>query len=92
MKTTINTDNGKVTVNISSLTQLLQIGLEPDPYEEEACDGFFDDQKNFYADYGPYAYNMFPWEWVLFPEIVALATKLGVEVPVDPPFDISKTF
>jgi len=92
MKITAKPDRGTRTVHVSSLTQLLQIGKRPDP-EEEYYDGFFDEQKNYHPNYHfPESCVLTPWEWVVIPGIVNLAKKLGVEVPEDPPVDLSKTF
>lgn len=78
-------------VRANSLTKLLQIGQEPTPIQS-SFSGCFDDQLNFYPDNFEYNCRLFPWEWILFPEIVDFAKQLGVEVPEDPPFDISRTF
>ena len=97
MKTAIKTDNGTAIVNISSLSQLLQIGQEPelDPYQPEFYAGYFDEQNNYHFDdifLEDDVDVLFPWEWVLHPEIIELAKQFDVKVPADPPFDISKTF
>ena len=81
----------KTKIRVTSLSKLLQIGKESEP-EALPCEGFFDDQLNYVSDYGPFPDRLFPWEWVLFPEIVARAKQLGIEVPEDPPVDLSKTF
>jgi len=78
-------------VRTTSLTKLLQIGKEPDT-SQSVCTGSFDDQMNFYPDSYEYNCELFPWEWVLFPEIIECAKQLGIEVPEDPQFDISRTF
>ena len=82
----------KYNVKTTSLSKLLQIG-KADSEEDDSYDGYFDEQKNYCEDYEyHWYYRLTPWEWVVIPEIVARAKELGVEVPVDPPFDISKTF
>lgn len=83
--------NRKNTVRITSLTKFLQLGQEPNS-DQSVYSGCFDDQLNFYPDSSDFNCCLFPWEWVLFSEIVEFARKLGVEVPEDPPFDISRTF
>ena len=85
--------NKKYKVRTSSLSKLLQIGKKPDLDENCDINGYFDDQKNYHPDprYPDY-YSLEPWEWTVIPEIVALAKKQGIEIPEDPPFDISKTF
>ena len=78
---------------VTSLTYLLQIGNKPCVDENYVCEGFFDDQKNYHPNNSFIDSSfMTPWEWVVVPEIVAYAKQLGVEVPEDPPFDISRTF
>ena len=82
-------------VKISNLNYVLQIGhnSKPDPYEPDFYGGFFDNQKNYHPAYEcPWYDDLTPWEWVVIPEIVEQARKSGIEVPEDPPFDISKTF
>ncbi len=81
----------QVKVRTTSLTKLLMICQDQD--ETPASDGFFDENKNYHPDREfPEYYVLTPWEWVVIPEIVAFAKESGVEVPEDPPFDISRTF
>lgn len=78
---------------ISNLSYVLQIGQTPKEEEEEDYSSCrFDDQKNFVIEDGPYPDVLWPWEWVMHPEIVELAKQLGVEIPEEPELDMSKTF
>ena len=80
-------------IRVSSLSHVLHIGKKPGRDEDYESGGYFDDQKNYYPDPRyPDFFMLEPWEWTSIPEIVALAKQQGVEVPEDPPFDISKTF
>ncbi len=85
--------NKKCKVKTSSLTKLLQIGNKTEPEEDDSYDGYFDEKNNYCEDFEyHWYYRLTPWEWVVIPEIVERAKQLGVEVPEDPPFDISHTF
>ena len=79
----------------SNLAYVLQIGKEQSRIK--ACDlpGHFDEEKNYVDDTGsswPYKILLRPWEWVVIPEFVELAKQQGVEIPEDPPIDLSKTY
>ncbi len=81
----------QVKVRTTSLTKLLMIGQDPD--EKFVNEGFFDECKNYHPDREfPEYHVLTPWEWVVIPEIVVFAKESGVEVPEDPPFNISRTF
>ena len=83
--------NKQVKIRTTSLTELLMIGHGPE--SKPISNGFFDDHKNFHPDRDfPEYHVLTPWEWVVIPEIVAFAKEFGVEVPVDPAFDVSRTF
>jgi len=83
----------KYKVRTTNLSRLLQIGKNDDCDEDYDFGGYFDDQKNYHPkSYYPDSFSLSPWEWVVIPEIVALAKSQGIEVPEHPPFDISKTF
>ncbi len=78
---------------INSLSYVLQIGQQA----EEEDDGYywkqyFDEQGNYISDCWGDIFMLWPWEWVMHPEIVELAKQLGIEVPDNPEIDLSKTF
>lgn len=80
---------------ISNLAYALQIGKENERIRGCDLPGRFDKEGNYVDDTGsswPYKIVLRPWEWVVMPEFVELARMQGVEVPDDPPFDMSKTF
>ena len=85
--------NKKYKVKTTSLSKLLQIG-KTEPEEDNSYDIYFDEQKNYCEKCEEYqwCYRLTPWEWIVIPEIVALANIMDVEVPEDPPLDISSTF
>ena len=75
------------------LMELIEICREQEPEEEYDCSqGYFDDDLTFHWDRYYPEEKLFVWEWVLYPEIVRYAETRGIEVPVVPPFDLSKTF
>lgn len=85
--------NKKKKYKISSLSYVLQIGQQT----EGGDDGYywkqyFDKQGNYISDWCGNFFMLWPWEWVMHPEIVKLAEQLGVEVPENPEIDLSKTF
>lgn len=78
---------------ISSLNQVLQIGQEPELDPIYYLDGHFDQYGNYiFHEEWPYPDMLFPWEWVMIPEIVRYAEYKGVEVPENPEVDLSRTF
>ena len=56
--------------------------------------GHFDQNGNYirYCFSDPYSDILYPWEWTLDSDIVQYARDMGVEIPVDPQIDFSKTF
>ena len=70
-------------IRVSSLSRLFGI-------EQESWDDY--PYPNYHFDDEYYSSILFPWEWVLFPEVVERAKQLGVEVPTEPPLDFSRTF
>ncbi len=77
---------------ISNLSHVLQIGKKTEEEDEYWSNGYFDEQMNYYYGYMDDPYVLWPWELVLFPEIVEYAKKLGIEIPENPEIDLSKTF
>lgn len=79
-------------IRVSSLSRLF--GIEQESWDDYPYpnDGYFDAQLNYHFGDEYFPSILFPWEWVLFPEVVEHAKQLGVEVPTDPPQDFSRTF
>lgn len=85
--------DGKIRTN--SLSYALQIGKEQNRFSGCVLPGKFDEEGNYVDNTGtswPYKIVLRPWEWVVIPEFVELAKMQGVEIPEDPPIDMSKTF
>ena len=85
--------NKKGKTNI--LSYVLHIGTNQGKPAGCNLAGRFDEEGNYVDDTGsswPYKILLRPWEWVVIPEFVELANQQGVEIPVDPPIDMSKTF
>ena len=76
----------------SNLSYVLQIGKEDEDPPFDTHDGTFDADGNFITYDGPDGTPLYPWEWTMVPEIVALAGSMGVDVPENPEVDLSKTF
>lgn len=77
----------------SNLTHAMQIGHDTEPDDLFLyLNGYFDQDLYYIFECGPGNDFLAPWEWVLMPEIVRYAEMKGIEVPVDPPVDLSRMF
>ena len=75
----------------TNLGKILRYGEKPEPDLFYFLSGYFDEEKNYVFE-DEYPERLYPWEWILIPEIVRYAEHQGVEVPRDPPVDSSKFF
>ena len=76
----------------TKLDKALLLEHAQDPGWYGNLDGYFDEYNNYVVSIGPLKEIIFPHEWTMIPEIVWFAQKNGIEVPKDPPADISRMF
>ena len=65
-------------IRVSSLSRLF--GIEQESWDDYPYpnDGYFDAQLNYHFGDEYFPSILFPWEWVLFPEVVERAKQLAV--------------
>ena len=75
------------------LLELLEMCREQVPDDDYDCSiGWFDDDLTFHLDPDYPGERLFVWEWVHHSQIVRCAESKGIQIPKDPPIDLSKTF
>ena len=80
-------------MNTTRLAELLAMCGDREEPDYDYTAGYFDDQLNYhFGEYCPWNSVLYPWEWSYWPEIVQYAESLGIQIPSDPPIDLSRTF